>query len=100
MRAIALATTVVIAIAMSATPTLAADRTVQPLDGDRELTALSEWVGGLERAWLGFILPGPGSPVLWTSAILSAEDTVARAAAKKSADDGPTSVILEDGAPF
>jgi hypothetical protein len=101
MRALALATTVVIALAMCATPTLAADRTVHPLDEDRELAALSTWIAEIERAWLGFVLPGAGGLVPWTSTILLAEDeTVSGKTVEPSANDRRSRVILEDGAPF
>ena len=102
MRAIALATAVLIALAMSAThPTLAADRTVQPVAENHERTSISAWIGQLERAWLGLVLPGTGEPVLWTLVILPAEEeTTTRNAAGTPKEEGPNSVILEDGAPF
>ena len=102
MRAIALATAVLIALAMSATPTLAADRTVQTLDENRERASISAWVVQLERAWLGLVLPGTGELVLWTPLIIlpAEEETPARAAAEMFEEDGRNSVILEDGAPF
>ena len=100
MRA-ALATTVLIALAMSATPTLAADRTVQPRDDARELASLSMWIGELERAWIGFVFPGSGELVPWTTAILTAEDeTVTVEATETSEKETRSRVILEDGAPF
>ncbi len=101
MRAIALATAVLIALAMSATPTLAADRTVQPLDEDRELAALSAWILELERTWVGFVLPGAGGLVEWTPVIVDAEvEPVTGEAAVASTDNRRSRVILEDGAPF
>jgi hypothetical protein len=101
MRAIALATTVVIALAMSATPTLAADRTVQPLDEARELAALSAWIAEVERAWIGFILPGAGGLIAWTPVIVpDEEETVTGEVAQPSTNERRSRVILEDGAPF
>ncbi len=101
MRALALATTVVIALAMSATPTLAADRTVQPLDEDRELTALSTWIAEVERTWLGFVLPGAGGLVPWTPVIGPVEEeTLTVEATDVSTNERRSRVILEDGAPF
>ena len=101
MRAIALATAVLIALAMSATPTLAKDRTVQPRAEELELETLSAWVGKVERAWLGFVLPGAGGLVAWTPVIQPDNETVTEEeAAEMSADDLRSRVILEDGAPF
>ena len=102
MRAIALATTVLIVLAMSATqPTLAADRTVQPLVENHERASISAWIAQLERVWLGLVLPGTVQPALWTLVVLPAEEeTPTRAAADSSEDEDRNGVILEDGAPF
>lgn len=62
---------------------------------------MSAWIVQLERAWLRFVLPGAGEPALWTLVILPAEEeTVTATAADSSEEEGRTSVILEDGAPF
>ena len=101
MRAISLATTVVIALAMIATPTLAADRTVQPHDRDFESAALAEWISELQRAWLGFVLPGAGGLVVWTPMIEPVEqETLTEATVEPAATNRRHRVILEDGAPF
>ncbi len=102
MRAIALATAVLIALAMSAThPTLAADRTVQPQAEKQERVSILAWIAQLERALLGFALPGTAEPVLWTLVVLLAEEeTTTRNAVGTPKEEGPNSVILEDGAPF
>ncbi len=102
MRATALATAVLVVLAMSVThPTLAADRTVQPLVENHERASMSAWIVQLERAWLRFVLSGAGEPALWTLVILPAEEeTVTATAADSSEEEGRTSVILEDGAPF
>ena len=100
MRAIALATTFLIVLAMSATqPTLAADRTVPTLEESRGQAVLSAWIAELERAWVAVVLPGAGGLVLWTPVPLPA-DQETREAAELTGDEGKTSVILEDGAPF
>lgn len=100
MRAIALATAVLVVLAMSVTqPTLAADRTVQPLVENHERASMSAWIVQLERAWLRFVLPGAGEPT-WILVMLSAEEEPTGTAADTSEKEGRTSVILEDGAPF
>ena len=101
MRAIALATVVLIVLAMSATPTLAADRTVQPLVENHEQVSTSAWIVQLGQAWLGLVLPGAGEPTPWIFVILPAEEeTETRATANASEDEDRNGVILEDGAPF
>jgi len=99
MRAIALAITIVIAIAMSVTPTSAADRTVQPADEDREFSALFIRVIEIERAWLEYVLSPAAGSVPWIPLVVPTEQP-APPSREEPAEDSPTSVILEDGAPF
>ncbi|MEE8411151.1 MAG: hypothetical protein V3S47_01510 [Acidobacteriota bacterium] len=60
---------------------------------------MSAWIVQLERAWLRFVLPGAGEPT-WILVVLSAEEEPTGTAADTSEEEGRTSVILEDGAPF
>ncbi len=101
MRAIALASAVVIALAMSATPTQAADRTVQSHEDDRELAALTSWILDLERAWLAVVSPGSAGLVAWTPVLTTADpEPVDRETSPATSNDRKARVILEDGAPF
>jgi arylamine N-acetyltransferase len=102
MRVIPLATTILIALAMSAAqPTLAADRTVQTLEEEREMAALTVWIAEVEQTWLGYVLTGAGGQLLWTPPILPAdEETTSGKTKDVSARDRRSRVILEDGAPF
>jgi len=100
MRAIALATTFLIVLAMSATqPTLAADRTVPTLEEGRERAVLTAWVAEIQQTWVALVLPGAGPLVAWTPILLPA-DQETRETAELTDDAGSTGVILEDGAPF
>ena len=100
MRAIALATAVLVVLAMSATPTLAADRTVQPLVENHEQVSTSAWIVQLAQAWLGLVLPGAGEPAPWIVILPAEEEPATRAAADTSEEGDRNGVILEDGAPF
>jgi len=101
MRATTLATTVLIALAMSATPAPAADRTAQTLDEDRELAALTAWIADVEQTWLGYVLPGSGGLITWTPLALPADkETTTGETTEVSKKDRRSRVILEDGAPF
>ncbi len=101
MRVIALATAVLIVFTMSVThPTLAADRTVQPQAEKQERASILAWIAQLERALLGFALPGTAEPVLWALVMLPAEEETPTREPATSNEEGRNSVILEDGAPF
>jgi len=97
MRAIILAAVVLSALALSATPTQAADRTVQTEVGDAESAPVSEWFG----RWLEFVLHGTGDPVVLTLALLPAEEEIPpKDVVDEIEESGRNRVILEDGAPF
>jgi hypothetical protein len=101
MRAIALATTIAIVLSMSVTPAPAADRTAQPLEEDRTGFTLSKWIDKIERALVGYVVPTPVVPTLWTAVIQPAvRDEPTSSTDQTVVDNGPASVILEDGAPF
>ncbi|NIL99370.1 MAG: hypothetical protein GTN89_00035 [Acidobacteria bacterium] len=101
MRAIALASAVVIALAMMVTPTQAADRTIQTRDDDRDLAALDSWILDLERAWVLLATRGGSVLVVWTPVpVTSDSQPVDRENPKPTSNDRKARVILEDGAPF
>ena len=97
MRAITLAAVVLSVLALSATPTPAADRTVQTEVVDAEGAAVSAWFG----RWLEFVLEPMGDPVALALALLPAEEeTPPRGVVDEIEESGRNGVILEDGAPF
>ena len=103
MRAISLATTVLIILAMSAThpTTLAVDRTVQPFAEPHERASMSAWIDQLQRAWLGLVLPGTVETFPYALLIpppVEEEPTIR--AASETKEKNSDGVILEDGAPF
>jgi hypothetical protein len=100
MRAIALATTVVIALAMSATPAPAADRRAHPVEKDRDVAAFADRISAIEQAWLGYVLSPGTVPLPWIPLILSVDQPDPLDRSEEPEDDAPVSVILEDGAPF
>lgn len=101
MRAITLATAFVIALAVIATPTQAADRTVQAADDDRELEALAAWIVDLERVWIAVASAGGAGLVAWTPVpVIVGPEPVDREPPATTSNDRKARVILEDGAPF
>jgi len=94
-----LAIAVLVALAMSATPTLAADRTVQSSD-DRESALLTEWIVELELAWVGLVLPGVSGLVTWSPPVPTTVDDEPEDDGEAPAREQRKRVILEDGAPF